>query len=51
MSPFNGSPVGKNLGWKALLKTPGLTWKKLTSERRADMDEVKASALMVTHPT
>jgi arsenate reductase len=38
-------------GWKTLLNTRGLMWKKLTEEQRTDVDEAKALALMAEHPS
>ena len=37
-------------GWKVLLNTRGLMWKKLTDEERADVDEAKALILMAKYP-
>ena len=37
-------------GWKTLLNTRGLMWRKLTDDERADVDEAKALALMARHP-
>ena len=37
-------------GWKILLNTRGLMWKKLTEAERADVDEIKALTLMMTYP-
>ena len=37
-------------GWKVLLNTRGLMWKKLSEEERADIDEGKALALMTQYP-
>lgn len=38
-------------GWQALLNTRGTTWRRLSPEDQADMDESKAIALMMTHPS
>ena len=38
-------------GWKVLLNTRGLMWKRLSDEERADVDESKALALMTEYPT
>ena len=38
-------------GWKLLLNTRGLMWKKLSPEQRADVDETKALALMAEYPS
>jgi arsenate reductase len=37
-------------GWKLLLNTRGLMWKKLSDAERADVDEAKALSLMTTYP-
>lgn len=37
-------------GWKTLLNTRGLMWKKLSDAERAEADETKALALMATYP-
>jgi arsenate reductase len=37
-------------GWKALLNTRGLMWKKLSDDERADVDESKALVLLVKYP-
>lgn len=37
-------------GWKKLLNTRGLMWKKLSEEQRTDVDEKKALALMAEYP-
>ena len=37
-------------GWKTLLNTRGLMWKKLSAAERADIDENKALALMQRYP-
>ena len=37
-------------GWKVLLNTRGLMWKKLTEAERTDVDEAKALTLMATYP-
>lgn len=38
-------------GWKVLLNTRGQTWRKLSDEQRATMDERKAQALMAEYPS
>ena len=38
-------------GWKMLLNTRGLMWKKLREEQRADVDESKALALLQDYPS
>lgn len=40
-----------NCGWQALLNTRGTTWRKLTLEQRADLDETKALRLMTSQPS
>lgn len=40
----------RRAGWKLLLNTRGLMWKKLTDEDRADVDEAKALLLMRRTP-
>lgn len=37
-------------GWKVLLNTRGLMWKKLSDAERADVDQAKALALMAQYP-
>ena len=38
-------------GWEALLNKRGTTFRKLSESDRADLDEGKAIALMVAHPS
>ncbi len=38
-------------GWKTLLNTRGLMWKKLSEADRADVDEAKALRLMAATPS
>lgn len=38
-------------GWETLLNKRGLTWKKLTDEERAAVDEEKAIKLMAQYPS
>ena len=40
----------RRAGWKVLLNTRGLMWKKLSEAERADVDEAKALALMTQYP-
>ncbi len=40
----------RRAGWKVLLNTRGLMWKKLSEAQRADVDEAKALALMAEYP-
>jgi arsenate reductase len=44
------SDWNRRVGWKTLLNTRGLMWKKLADDERADVDEAKALALMARHP-
>ena len=41
----------QRVGWKLLLNTRGLMWRKLNDEQRADVDEAKALALMAEYPS
>ena len=41
----------RRAGWKVLLNTRGLMWKKLSEEQRANVDEAKALALMAEYPS
>lgn len=41
----------RRAGWKTLLNTRGLMWKKLSEEERADVDEAKALRLMAQYPS
>ncbi len=41
----------RRVGWRTLLNTRGLMWKKLTDEQRAGVDEAKALALMAEVPS
>lgn len=38
-------------GWETLLNKRGLTWRKLTDEERAAVDEEKALKLMAQYPS
>lgn len=38
-------------GWEKLLNTRGLTWRKLSEEERAAVDEAKALQLMAQYPS
>ena len=40
----------RRVGWKVLLNTRGLMWKKLPEADRAGVDEAKALALMQANP-
>jgi len=39
------------LGWEALLNRSGTTFRKLADADRRDLDEAKAIALMLAHPS
>ncbi len=39
------------VSWEKLLNTKGLTWRKLSEEERANVDEAKAIFLMKTYPS
>lgn len=39
------------VGWRTLLNTQGLTWRRLPEEARAEVDHHKAVDLMAAHPT
>ena len=41
----------RRAGWKTLLNTRGLMWKKLRDDQRADVDESKALALLQDYPS
>ncbi len=41
----------QRLGWQTLLNTRGTTWRKLSPEQQADMDQSKALDLMVAQPS
>lgn len=41
----------RRAGWKTLLNTRGLMWKKLSEEERAEVDEAKALQLMAQYPS
>ena len=41
----------RRAGWKVLLNTRGLMWKKLDETQRADVDEARALALMAEFPS
>jgi arsenate reductase len=40
----------RRAGWKALLNTRGLMWRKLSEDERSDVDEAKALTLMAKYP-
>jgi len=40
----------RRAGWKVLLNTRGLMWKKLSDEERTNVDEAKALTLMAKYP-
>ncbi|MCL4315573.1 MAG: ArsC family reductase [Gammaproteobacteria bacterium] len=39
------------LGWETLLNKSGMTWRKLTEKDKSGLNEKKAQALMLNHPT
>jgi Spx/MgsR family transcriptional regulator len=41
----------KALGWERLLNRAGTTFRKLPDDAKADLDEAKAIALMLAHPS
>ena len=41
----------RRAGWKTLLNTRGLMWRKLSEAQRTDVDETKALALMAEYPS
>ena len=41
----------RTLGWKTLLNTRGLTWRKLSPEEQAVTTQSQAVALMCAHPS
>ena len=41
----------RRAGWKVLLNTRGLMWKKLSEDERAAVDEQKALKLMAQYPS
>ena len=41
----------RRVGWKSLLNTHGLMWKKLSDAERTNVDETKALALLEKYPT
>ncbi len=41
----------KLVGWEVLLNTRGTTWRKLSSEQKANLDEAQALALMGEYPS
>mgnify|MGYP002620868787 CR=1 FL=1 len=41
----------KQLGWETLVNRRGLTWRRLPEAEREGINEAKAIALMVTHPS
>jgi arsenate reductase (glutaredoxin) len=53
MPPTAGELAGwaEQLGWEKLLNKAGTTFRKLSDADKADLDEGKAIALMVAHPS
>ena len=41
----------KKVGWEVLLNRAGTTFRKLSESDRADLNELKAVALMLAHPS
>jgi arsenate reductase (glutaredoxin) len=41
----------RQVGWETLLNTRGTTWRKLSPEHQANLDEAKALKLMVGNPS
>ena len=41
----------KKVGWETLLNRAGTTFKKLPTDKKADLDEKKAIALMLAQPS
>ena len=41
----------RRAGWKQLLNTRGMMWRRLSDEERSNVDETKALALMTDYPT
>ena len=41
----------RRAGWKVLLNTQGMMWRRLSNDERAEVDETKALALMNDYPT
>jgi len=39
------------VGWETLLNTRSTTWRNLSDDEKADVDEIKAVALIMAHPT
>lgn len=40
-----------SLGWETMLNKRSTTWKQLSEDQRNTIDQDKAKALMLTHPT
>ena len=41
----------KQLGWEKVLNKASTTWRELPEKDKADIDEKKAVALLLAHPT
>ena len=41
----------KSMGWKVLLNQRGTTWRKLSADDKADINETKAVQLMTIYPS
>ena len=45
------SPWVKELGWEKVLNKASTTWRELPEKEKAGVDEKKAVALLLAHPT
>lgn len=41
----------KQVGWEVLMNTRGTTWRKLSPLQQANLDDAKATALMIEYPS
>ncbi len=41
----------KDVGWQTLLNTRSTTWRQLSEDEKSDVEDTKALALLVAHPT
>ena len=51
LDPTRLSTWVRAVGWEALLNRRGTTWRGLSESERADLDEERAMALMLAHPS
>jgi len=51
LDPTRLSTWVRAIGWEALLNRRGTTWRGLSESERADLDEERAMALMLAHPS